>query len=267
VKKGTLFVVATPIGNLEDISKRAIDTLSAVYVIFAERPNWSKKLLNHLNIHKMVLQYSETTREKGAKRIIDLLNDGKNVALISDAGTPLISDPGASLVQTLRELNFNIAAIPGPSALSAAISVSGITTPFAFLGFLPRKKGEIIQTLKKMEKCALTAVFYESPKRITGTLNIIKDNFPDAKLHICKELTKINENHYHGSAEEVLSELENPEKGEYTCTISIEKKEEDTDFRELVLELSSAGISRKDIAKCMKIVYGIRKKRIFEWIS
>lgn len=267
MKKGALFVVATPIGNLDDISKRAIDTLKNVYAIFAERPDWSRKLLNYFDIHKPLFQYSEGTKNRVFSKIVKLLEQNRDIALISDAGTPLISDPGAQLIRAVRENGFDVIAIPGASALIAAVSVAGIAAPFVFLGFLPRKRGEIIAVLENIEECAGRAIFYESPGRIMKTLNIVEENFPDARIYLCKELTKINESYYEGRAGEVIEMLENPEKGEYTCIIEMRKKSDNQNLKQTALKLGEEGLSRKDIAKCMKVIYGVRKKRVFEWIS
>ncbi len=263
--KSTLFIVATPIGNLSDMSERAISTLKDVDTVFAERPNWSLKLFNHFDIHNRILQYSEATKDKAAKLALTLLEKGCNIALISDAGTPIISDPGSSLVEIVRKSGYKSAVVPGPSAMTAVVSMFGTKAPFLFLGFLPRKRSDIIKLLEKVKACSYPAVFYESPHRIIDTLSIINDEFQDAELFIGKELTKINEAYYKGRAALMIEKIGSNVKGEFTGIISIKSKKS-YDEKEIAIKLSEENISARDVAKCMKLIYGTRKKKVYEWI-
>lgn len=263
--RSTLFVVATPIGNLSDMSERAINTLKDVDAVFAERPNWSLKLFNHFNIHSRIIQYSEATKKRSVKLAVKLLEKGNNIALISDAGTPIISDPGGSLLDAVRSSGYSSAVVPGPSALTAIVSMSGIKAPFLFLGFLPRKRSEITKLLEKVKASSYPAVFYESPHRIIATLSTINLEFPDAELFIGKELTKLNEAYYKGKAADLIEKIGSDVKGEFAGIIII-RSENSYDEKEIAIKLSREDISAKDVAKCMKLIYGTRKKKVYEWI-
>ncbi|MBU6390426.1 16S rRNA (cytidine(1402)-2'-O)-methyltransferase [Patescibacteria group bacterium] len=226
-KKGKLFIVATPIGNFEDITLRALRVLGEVDMIFCEDTREGKKLLNHYKIDKLTDSFHAQSNQGKTEKIIELLEAGKNVALISDAGTPGISDPGVALVHEARVRlpEAEIISIPGPSALTAALSISGIPTDeFIFYGFLPHKKGR--QTIfKEIAELKRTAVFYESPHRIIKTLESLRKHAPDKKITIARELTKIHEEILAGSAEDVLAIFQNnPEKsrGEFVVIISAE---------------------------------------------
>lgn len=222
------YVVATPIGNLEDITLRAIRVLSEVDLILCEDTRVTKKLLNKYQINKLTESYHSKSKISKTEKIIELLKGGKNLALVSDAGTPTISDPGSVLVREIREkLPFvQIITIPGPSAILAALSISGVpTAEFIFLGFIPHKKGR--ETLfKEIKDLKRTVVFYESPHRILKTLNSLNEILKDEKnrkVSVAREMTKIFEELVDGSAEEVLNYFQkNPEKvrGEFVVIVS-----------------------------------------------
>lgn len=204
---GTLSVVATPIGNLGDITLRAIDTLKQADAIACEDTRVTAKLLSRFEISKPLLIYHARSGKLAADRILTLLADGKRVALVTDAGTPGISDPGSMLVTEVKQRLKNevrIEAIPGPSALTAALSISGIPThEFTFLGFLPHKKGR--QTVfKDIRTSERTMVFYESPHRIVKALESLAEVLPDTRrVVVLRELTKIHESVVEGTAVEV----------------------------------------------------------------
>ncbi len=192
----TLYVVATPIGNLEDISPRALRILSEVDVILCEDTRVTRKLLSHFGISTKTISYHARTEVLKLDYVLSFFEEGKNVALVSDAGTPAISDPGAILVKEVRKKfpEVNIVAIPGPSALTAAVSIAGLlVSDFTFLGFLPHKKGR--ETLfKEIRESSRTMVFYESPHRIEKTLESLSIYLaPDRTVSICRELTKMYE--------------------------------------------------------------------------
>lgn len=208
---GTFFIVATPIGNLEDITLRALRVLKEVDAIFAEDTRVAGKLLNHYDIKKPIRSYNAHATDARHDEVIELLRDGKNVALVSDAGTPGISDPGVLLVARVREAlpEVKIVAIPGASALTAAISASGISaSEFVFLGFLPHKKGR--ETLfKEIAGSVRTIVFYESVHRFMKTLVSLKEHCgPDRTVVVSRELTKVFEETRVGSVGEVLAHYE-----------------------------------------------------------
>ena len=221
-----LYIVATPIGNLEDITLRALRVLKEADLIFAEDTRVAKKLLAHFGIGTPIAKRHTRDEQKAAEEIIIALDAGKNIALISDAGTPGISDPGAFIVaQVRKELpDIKIEAVPGPSALAAAISVAGISAnEFLFFGFLPHKKGR--ETLfKEIAASERAVVFYESPHRILRTLESLKKFAPEKKITICRELTKIYEEVIGGTATKFSEFFEKyPEKvrGEFVVIVSI----------------------------------------------
>ena len=228
---GTLYVVATPIGNLNDMTKRAIETLKEVDIILCEDTRTSMKLLNNFNIKNKLMSYHKYNEQEQTKNIIKLLKQDKNIAIITDAGTPCISNPGYILVKEARENNITVIPIGGISALITALSASGIETDkFTFQGFFPRETKEKIKLLEELNQTTIKVhIFYESPKRIIKTLEYLKNNLDIEKISIFKELTKLHEKNYYGSLEEVLNKLQNEEKtnqGEYTFIIKTKQKQE-----------------------------------------
>ena len=202
--KGHLFVVGTPIGNLEDITLRAISTLQNVDLILAEDTRNSKKLLSAHNIDTKMMSYHEHSNEKETKRIISLLLDGKNLALISDAGTPTISDPGYGLIRDCIKKEIKIIPIPGASAITTAMSVSGLPSDsFAFFGFLPQKKGRI-KKIKELLNVDNTIILFESPFRLEKTLNQLKEYLGNRSVVVGRELTKLYEEIIRGNLEDVI---------------------------------------------------------------
>ena len=202
--KGHLFVVGTPIGNLEDITLRAISTLQNVDLILAEDTRNSKKLLSAHNINTKMMSYHEHSNEKETKRIISLLLDGKNLALISDAGTPTISDPGYGLIRDCIKKEIRIIPIPGASAITTAMSVSGLPSDsFTFFGFLPQKKGRI-KKIKELLNVDNTIILFESPFRLEKTLNQLKEYLGNRSVVVGRELTKLYEEIIRGNLEDVI---------------------------------------------------------------
>jgi len=191
--RGKLFVVATPIGNLQDISFRAVETLKKVNCIFAEDTRTSKKLINHYDIDTKLYSYHDHSSEKEIARLLDILKDHKDVALISDAGTPTISDPGYSLIRQCINEGIDVIPIPGASALTAAISASGLPSDaFTFIGFLPTKKGRK-KKISSLENLDMTIVLFESPHRLIKTLNQLKEVLGERPIVVARELTKLYE--------------------------------------------------------------------------
>ena len=191
--RGKLFVVATPIGNLQDISFRAVETLKKVNCIFAEDTRTSKKLINHYGIDTKLYSYHDHSSEKEIARLLDILKDHKDVALISDAGTPTISDPGYSLIRQCINEGIDVIPIPGASALTAAISASGLPSDaFTFIGFLPTKKGRK-KKISSLENLDMTIVLFESPHRLIKTLNQLKEALGERPIVVARELTKLYE--------------------------------------------------------------------------
>ena len=220
-----LYIISTPIGNLNDISLRAIKTLKEVDLVLCEDTRRTKKLLNHYKINTPTLSYHQHSKLKKINYIIDLLRQGKDLALVSDAGTPGISDPGNKLVEVaIKSLDnkIRVVPIPGPSAVIAALSVSGLPTDkFLFLGFPPVKKKRK-KFLKEVIESKYSVVFYESPYRIIRTLEDlkkildIKDKIPNIHIVVCREMTKIFETIYRGRIDKVIEEIQKDKiKGEF----------------------------------------------------
>ncbi len=221
---GILYLIATPIGNLEDITLRALRVLKEVDFILCEDTRQTLKLLNHFQIKKALISYHQHSRLQKIDNIISLLREGKKMALVSDAGTPALSDPGGVLVEkVIAECggSVSVVPIPGASALTAVISVAGLPTDrFLFLGFLPHKKGR--QTLfERIRDSQQTVIFYESPHRIIKTLTSLVEVLDEKRrVVVGRELTKKFESLYRGSAQEVLKKLEDDEvKGEFVVVV------------------------------------------------
>ncbi len=227
--KGKLYVVATPIGNLADMTFRAVDILNKVPFILAEDTRESKKLLEKYNIHTQLVSYRDENHDKILEKILEKLNMGLDLALISDAGTPLISDPGYKLVKYLRENNFEVISIPGPSAVTAALAVSGLPTDrFVFFGFLPKSETRREKIISEYKDLHNTLVFYESPKRLFGFLDTIDKVLGDVNIFLAKDISKLKEEYFYGSVREVKDILrkknfaEHPH-GEFVCVVDTRK--------------------------------------------
>ena len=267
---GTLYVVATPIGNLEDVTFRAVKVLRDVDLIACEDTRRTKKLLSHLGIEgKRLVSYHEHNEREQAEKIVSQLKKGLDVALVSDAGTPAISDPGYRLVSLARREGIPVVPVPGPSAVIAALSASGFPTDrFFFGGFLPRKEKALIEELKCAFSRPFTSVYYESPHRLERTLRLISENFPDREIGLYREITKLNEEFLEGRAEDVLRELlsQNKLKGEIVILIPPGKSEEFNveDVDVLLEELLKSGLSVKDAAKEAARVTGLPKRELYK---
>lgn len=228
---GTLFVVATPIGNLSDFSLRGIETLKTCDYILAEDTRQTIKLLNHFEIKNKMVSYHKFNEEKKSASVIEDLKSGKNIALVSDAGTPCISDPGYILVKHARENNIKVASVPGCSAVIAALSAGGLdTSTFTFYGFVPtenKPKKELFESIKHSN--IKTKVVYESPKRIIKLLKELKDEMPGCVICVASEITKVHESYEYGKIEDIYKKMkDNPDslKGEYVILIQNEKEDE-----------------------------------------
>ncbi len=218
--KGRLYIVATPIGNLKDFTFRAIDTLKEVDFVFAEDTRNSIQLMKHYNIETKIDSYHEHNNVKKIPKIINLLNEGKNIALISDAGTPTISDPGYKLIRACIDEEINIIPIPGASAVTAALSASGLPSDsFFFLGFLPHKKGrkKKISFLKSLDN---TIIIFESPHRLLKTLKELHDELGERPVVVARELTKLYEEIIRGNFDSIIEYFESKKvKGEIVIII------------------------------------------------
>ena len=205
---GALFVVATPIGNLEDISARAVRVLREVDLIAAEDTRQTRKLLSSLDIHTRLVSYHKEKEQARAAELLERLKGGTNIALVSDAGTPSLSDPGAVLVRLVAAAGLPLVPVPGPSALAAAVSVAGLPgAGFVFLGFLPGKGGERRRLLQSLAGGELPVVFYESPHRLLKSLADCLEIFGDREVFVGRELTKVHEELQHRRLSEVLADF------------------------------------------------------------
>lgn len=225
----SLYIVPTPIGNLEDITLRAIRILQEVDTIVCEDTRQTIKLLSHLKISKPLISFYTQNQLKRIPQIISMLESGKNIALVSDCGTPAISDPGYYLIKEALEHNINIVPLPGPCALITAVIASGLPTDsFIFLGFLKRKPGKMRKELEETKPLEKTVIFYESPHRILKTLEICKEVFGEnANVVLARELTKKFEEFIRGSLQQVIEQTQNREiLGEFVVMINpIEKQQ------------------------------------------
>jgi 16S rRNA (cytidine1402-2'-O)-methyltransferase len=215
-----LFVVATPIGNLEDLSARALRVLGEVTAIAAEDTRVTSRLLARRGIRKPLLSYRAPVERRGLPRVLSALDEG-DVALVSDAGTPTLSDPGQALVTAAWAAGHTVVPIPGPSSITAALSIAGYGGPgFTFVGYLPRKPGDMRRLLDSLRDEARPAVAFESPFRIRESLALIAEAMPDRSITLTRELTKVHEEVLRGSASEVLAALGDRARGEFTLVIS-----------------------------------------------
>jgi len=209
MNKGKLFVVATPIGNLEDVTLRAIDTLKSVAFVLAEDTRESKKLLDRYKIDTQLISYRDQNHQKMMEKILEKLDMGLNLALISDNGTPLISDPGYKLVRGLRERDYEIVTVPGPSAVISALSIGGLPTDnFSFLGFLPKSDKKRIDILNQFLGLETTIAVYESPKRLFKLIDLLSELNPKLYISAIRDMTKKHEKVYSGEIKEVIDSLE-----------------------------------------------------------
>ena len=273
---GTLYLCATPIGNLEDMTFRCIRILKEVDLIAAEDTRNSIKLLNHFEIKTPMTSYHEYNKiEKGHKLVEHLLN-GEDIALITDAGTPGISDPGEELVKMCQEAGIVVTAIPGAAACITALTISGLSTRrFAFEAFLPADKKERQAVLDELKEETRTIVLYEAPHRLLKTLQLLYDTIGNRKISICRELTKKHETVFAATMEEALAYYNNHEpKGE--CVMVIEGKsrdeiraEEQAHWEEMTIEehmeyYESQGIDRKEGMKRVAKDRGIGKRDVYK---
>ncbi|HEY8422575.1 MAG TPA: 16S rRNA (cytidine(1402)-2'-O)-methyltransferase [Thermoclostridium sp.] len=273
-KTGTLYLVSTPIGNLEDITFRALKTLKEVDLIAAEDTRHSLKLLNHFEIKKPLISYFEHNKNKRGEELIEHLLNGKNVALITDAGTPGISDPGEDLVKLAIENNVNITMVPGCTASIMALVLSGLPCRrFSFEGFLPHDKNERKKFLESVRREDRTMVFYISPHNCLSVLTEMEDILGDRKSALCRELTKKHEEIIRGRLSEIIEILtsNNKVKGEMVLVIE-GAQEEQTDESENWLSVSidehmdfylNQGIDKKEAMKMVARDRGITKREVY----
>ena len=271
-KFGVLYIVATPIGNLQDISKRALNILNNVDLCAAEDTRKSKVLLNKYNLEKKLISYHKFSEKKKLDLLISFLKEGKDLALISDSGTPLISDPGYLLVKRALEEQITVSPIPGPSSLISALSVSGFATDvFVFYGFAPRQIKAKELFIKSLIVDKKTSIVFESKKRIIPFLEKLSELSPDRNIFIAREMTKLHETFYKGKANHVLEELilnKEQIKGEFVLIIEGNKKANNELFlsneQEAVLKILMEKMNRKEALSLASKSFGISKNLIYK---
>jgi len=269
---GTLYIVATPIGNLEDITYRAVRILGEVDQIACEDTRQTRKLLERYGISKPLISYHEHNERTRAQELLRDLLAGKNIALVSDAGTPLIADPGYRLVTEARTQGIPVVPIPGPSALVAALSVSGLPTDAVhFGGFLPARKTQRRKLLEELKSSPATLVFYEAPHRILESLDDVAELLGPRPVTLARELTKIHEEFLHGTASELKTGLAGRPaiKGEITLLIGKGEPSEADNLpvREAVDQLVQAGIPRMQAMKTVARQRGLSKHEVYQQLT
>lgn len=274
--KGKLYIVGTPIGNLDDITIRAVNTLRNVDVILAEDTRQTLKLLNHFEISKHMISYHRHNEDDKIEKIVEILNSGKNLALVSDAGMPIISDPGQNLVKYLVKNNYDIEVVPGVTALITAIVKSGLdSTRFTFEGFLSVNKKQRKERLKSLVNETRTMIFYEAPHKILSTLKDMYEYFGNRDICIARELTKIYEEYrYTNFKDAIINIEENGIKGEIVLVISgasedkineeKNKEIEQINSLELVKEYMKNGDTKKDAIKKVAKLKGVNKDVVYK---
>lgn len=272
---GTLFVVATPIGNMEDVSARAARVLSEVALIVGEDTRVARVLLGKLGVRARLMSYNEHNRGGRIPAIVAALAEG-DVAFVTDAGTPAISDPGVELVRAAREAGFAIVGVPGPSAVVTALSVAGLQArEWTFAGFLPRTAGDLRRTLADAAKDTRTWVVFESPVRLAKTLAIMAEVLGQSRIAVCRELTKVHEEVFVGTAAEAGAHFSEP-RGEITIVIegapkALETEGEDVgqdDLRREVEVMRAAGLTQAQAAAILASRYGMERRRAYAlWLG
>jgi len=261
-----LYIVSTPIGNLDDITIRAIDVLKKSDIILCEDTRHSLKLLNHLKIKKKLISYHKFNEKHELENIIKYLKDGKILSLISDAGTPALSDPGRLLIQTCIEKKINIVPIPGASSISTSISISGFKDQFLFYGFLPKTEKELEKILSSLSQYSFSQVFFIPAIKINFYLKYFKKFFFGRKILVARELTKLHESFYRDDIDKI-NMFKTPIKGELTVVIS-EKDNKDKFFNEDKI-IKKARIflkkySLKDVVELLFELEKVNKKKIYQ---
>ena len=263
----TLYVVATPIGNLSEMTPRAIDILKTVDVIAAEDTRNTQKLLSHFEIHTKCIAHHLFNETPSADGIIEMLKNGKNIAIVSDAGYPLISDPGQFLVEKVVENGFSVVPISGANAMLNALVASGLCSmKFFFNGFLPSKDGHAKKELLKIKDLECTTIFYESPHRIERTLELMLEVLGDRKICLAREITKKFEEFIRGTISEVLSDIENI-KGEMVIVVEKSQVEQVIDFVAIVSEVQQLvddNVKPSKAIKDISVKYNISKNDLYK---
>ena len=275
---GKLYLCATPIGNLDDITFRVLETLRNADVIAAEDTRHTIKLLNHFDIKTPMTSYHEFNKIDKAKILVEDLKAGKNIALVTDAGTPGISDPGEELVKFCYEAGIEVTSLPGPAACITALTMSGLSTRrFCFEGFLPMDKKEREVVLERLKKETRTTIFYEAPHRLEKTLKVLMDAVGNRRLTICKELTKRHEKKWLTTLEEAIAWYgENDARGEYVLVLEgidpkVLEEERQASWETMSIEdhvalYESKGQTKKEAMKSVASDRGMTKREVYQYL-
>lgn len=265
--KNSLYLIPTPIGNLEDITLRAINTLKKVEVIFCEDTRIAGMLLSKLQIKKKLISCNNINEDIVKEKILFYLHEGIDVGLITDRGTPIISDPGYKSVEYVINNGYNVIGLPGPTALIPALITSGIEpAPFLFYGFLNSKISKLEHELEMLKHLKYTLIFYESPHRIIDMLNSLKKVFGNRKISVNREISKIYEEIYRGTIEEVLSEIGQDIKGEFVIVVEGNKEVVDygnMEIKDHIVSYINLGYSEKDAMKLVARDRKISKSNVY----
>jgi 16S rRNA (cytidine1402-2'-O)-methyltransferase len=269
-KIGKLYIIATPIGNLLDITLRALETLKMVDLILCEDSRVTSKLLRHYDIDKKLFVYNDHSDENSRKKIIRKLEDGLNIALVSDAGTPLISDPGYKLIQDLKDLDIAVETLPGPCSIIAALTIAGLPTDrFMFIGFLPNKISAKKRTFMDIQYNNTSFICFESANRLIETLELLEEYFSMSQISVVREITKLYEEVKSGSASEIKEYYQNnPDKlrGEIVLVIGPLKENEASIEIDISAKLSNLmeDMSLRDAVEAVSSQYSIPKKQVYK---
>lgn len=274
---GKLYLVPTPIGNLKDITLRALEVLENADMIAAEDTRQSLKLLNHFNIKKPLFSYHQHNEQSKSEEIINKLKEGVNIALITDAGTPGISDPGSVIVSKCIDEDIAFEVLPGATAITTALVYSGLdTTKFVFRGFLPRENKDRNLVIEEIKNYRETLIIYEAPHRLLSTLEYLKEKLGIRKISICRELTKLHEEIFRGDLNSAIGYFnENRPRGEFVLVVEGKTDEEiraekealwkDLSIEEHLLKKIDSGISKKEAIKLVAKERNISKKEVYKY--
>jgi len=264
--KPTLYLIPTPIGNMDDITLRSINTLKEVDVIFSEDTRETLKLLNYLDINKKLISCHKFNEDKAYLKVLEYLENGNNVGLVTDRGTPIISDPGYVSAYNVIEKGYNVVGLPGATAFVPALITSGINpNKFLFYGFLDSKKSHKKKELEELKNNKYTIIFYESPFRVIETLELINEIMGERKISISREISKKYEEIYRGTPKEVLKELTDP-KGEFVIVVEGNTRDESFDKIDLIDHVNmliNEGKSEKDAIKEVAKLHKLNKNEVY----
>lgn len=273
---GKLYLVPTPIGNLKDITLRALEVLESVDIIAAEDTRQTLKLLNHFNIKKTLISYHKHNEQAKSEEIISRLKEGNNIAIVTDAGTPGISDPGAVIASKCIEENINFDVLPGATAITTALVYSGLdTTRFLFRGFIPRETKDRKILIEEVRDVKESIIFYESPHRLLSTLSLLSETLGNRKIAVCRELTKLHEEIIRGDILEVIEHFkEKGIKGEFVLVVQGKQKEEieeekkkeweNITIEEHIIKIIEDGITKKEAIKIVAKERGLAKSDVYK---